>query len=246
MADHADIIDMLQHLAEIKGQADKAPPARLALYAELLAGFPREAVAGAIRALMLDTDPFFPQVGAIIAAIPAPKLDAEEAWRLARATLAGYQPQTRPHPKSGNPAVDGAIRALGGPEGCSWEDGIGQGIARRRFLEEYARQAATPEHTIWALGHGPREVPMIPGLEIPEWQAQKLIAAAAEAGRELPEGLRAAIEGRPERALVPGREEQAALPRPARPPLPPERREEIKAEIADGIAKLAEKMVMPA
>lgn len=227
-------------------------------YADELAALPLEASLAAIHRISLDSSEFFPPLGRIIAEVgeflrgdaadtgQAPILSPEDAWRLARTTISRYQPQTRPRPESGNPAVDAALRDLGGVAACRWEDGIGEGIIRRSFLERYERAAASGRHIAWALQHGPRETPVVAGLEIPEHEIARLADEAAGLGRTLPEPLARARDGEPERALVlDGRPREMALPPPAPRDLPPERRAAIREEIRAGIATLVRRLRMP-
>jgi hypothetical protein len=188
-----DTEGMLSMLAKAKNQ--KPDPEVIATYAEILAPYPPEAVAGAIVALAADASEFFPPVGKIIAAMArwlrgcvapngrAPVLSPDDAWRRARLTVAAYQPQTRPRPVSGNPAIDGALRQLGGVVACQWDDHVGEGIVRRRFLDEYERQIATPEHLTWALSPAATAPPAIRAIELPDGELDRLRLEAEQGGR---------------------------------------------------------------
>lgn len=252
------IMDWLGLLAEAKNRT--VAPAVYATYAKLLAPYPPEAVQAAILAIAGDTSEFFPPVGRIIAEMShwlrgnaadtgqAPVLSGEDAWRLARATIAAYQPQTRPRPASGNPAVDAALRELGGVAACRWEDGIGEGIARRAFLERYERQASTPEHIRWALASGPREPLVVPGLEVPEHELRRMVDAAADERLPVPPALARILDEEHERAVVlDGRPKSPppALPPPEPMVLDPERRRTMAESVKAGIARLAAGMRMP-
>jgi hypothetical protein len=252
------IMDWLGLLAEAKNRT--VAPAVYATYAKLLAPYPTEAVHAAILAIAADTSEFFPPAGRIIAEAgrwlrggpddtgPAPILSPEGAWRLARATISAYQPQTRPYPSSGNPAVDGALREMGGVRACQWEDTVGEGIIKRGFLGHYERLAATPAHIGWALAGGPRETPVIPGVEIPAHEIARWAAEARTLGRELPEPIARAASGQTERAAVLDGRDVAypvALPAPLAAPLDPERRRTMAESVKAGIARLAAGMRMP-
>lgn len=250
------IMDWLGTLADAKNRT--VAPKVLATYADMLAPYPTEAVQAAILAIAADTSEFFPPVGRVIAEVKrwlqgaaadtgqAPVLSAEGAWRLARQTIAAYQPQTRPRPASGNPAVDAALRDLGGVAACRWEDAVGEGIARRAFLAAYERHAATPEHLRWALAAGPRETPVVPGLEVPEHELRRLVAEAGAAGVAVAPALARLLDGGPERAAVLDGRPVAAVPAlPSGGPEPdPERRRTLSELVQDGIARLAAGMRM--
>lgn len=247
---------LLGKLALAKNQAVQPPV--IAAYAEILEPYPTEAVQAAILALAADESAFFPPVGKIIAEAgrwlrgaasdtgAAPILSPEGAWRLARATIAAHQPQTRPRPASGNPAVDAALRDLGGVAACRWDDAVGEGIMRRAFLAAYERHAATPEHLRWALTAGPRETPVIPGLEVPEHELRRLVDEADAAGVATPPALARLLDGGPERAAVPDGRPIAALPALPSGELEPdpERRRTLSGLVQAGIARLAAGMRM--
>lgn len=251
-----DIPAMLAMLALAKNQ--RVDPSVVATYAQILAPYPPEAVAGAIVALAADAGEFFPPVGRIIAAMArwlrgcvapngrAPVLAPDEAWRIARLTVSRFQPQTRPQPVSGNPAIDGAIRQLGGVIACQWDDHIAEGILRRRFLDEYERQIATPEHLAWALSPAATLPPVIHGIELPEREIAKLREQAAQDGRpEIAEALLAHTADRG--AVLDGRAAPPPYRLPARtgPALTPERREELRAEVAGAIGRLVDRWALP-
>lgn len=227
-------------------------------YADELAALPLEASLAAIHRISLDSSEFFPPLGRIIAEMGeflrgdaadtglAPVLSPEGAWRLARTTISRYQPQARPRPESGNPAVDAALRDLGGVAACRWEDAIGEGIVRRAFLERYERAASSARHIDWALLHGPRETPVVAGLEIPDHEIARMADEAAELGRALPEPLARARDGEPERAIaLDGRPREMALPPPPPREMSPSRRAAIREEVRAGIARLVGRLRMP-
>jgi hypothetical protein len=166
-----EIAELLGLLAMLKGKGIERPI--LDLYAETLVEYPPDLVRAAIRRHAESPDPFIPPVGALLATMvdllpPGLALDGEAAWKLARRVVSRHQPQTRPDPGgSGNPAVDAALAALGGPAALAWEGAEKEGYARRAFLAEYARHARTAEHLRWALAGGMAALPppVVRGIE---------------------------------------------------------------------------------
>jgi hypothetical protein len=243
-----DTPGMLAMLALAKNQ--RVDPGVIATYAQILAPYPPDAVAGAIVALAADAGEFFPPVGRVIAEMArwlrgcvapngrAPVLAPDEAWHAARLTISRYQPATRPQPLSGNPAIDGALRQLGGVAACQWDDHVGEGIVRRRFLDEYERQIATPEHLAWALSPAATLPPALPTIELPAHEIERFRRVAVA------EGLVRYIERRTV-VIGTGAPEPPALPPTVlADPLTPERRDELRAEVKAAIGQLAARWSM--
>lgn len=258
MSDHGtptDVPGMLAMLALAKNQ--RVDPSVVATYAQILAPYPTDAVAGAIVALAADAGEFFPPVGRIIAEMArwlrgcvapngrAPVLAPDEAWRVARLTVSRYQPQTRPQPTSGNPAIDGAIRQLGGVVACQWDDHVAEGILRRRFLDEYERQIATPEHLAWALSPAATQPLALPTIELPAHEIERFTRDARHEGRgEVADRLVRYIEARTTLVGVGAPEPPALPPTVFAEPLTPERREELRTEVKAAIGQLAARWSM--
>lgn len=250
-----DIPGMLAQLANWKNQ--RVSPAVIADYKAILDRYPTDAVAGAIAALGADSSEFFPPLGKIIAEMArwlrgcvaangrAPVLAPDEAWHLARLTISRYQPQSRPQPTSGNPAIDGALRQLGGVAACQWGDAVAEGIVRRRFLEEYERQIATPEHIAWALSPAATAPPVVEGLELPDREVARLLAEAEQTGRA--EVLTALLEGPRRAAVLDGKLRLDPLALPPGDGEPPtfEELAAFKDEVRAGVARLAALMRLP-
>lgn len=258
MSDHGtptDVPGMLAMLALAKNQ--RVDPCVVATYAQILAPYPPDAVAGAIVALAADAGEFFPPVGRIIAEMArwlrgcvapngrAPVLAPDEAWHAARLTISRYQPQTRPQPVSGNPAIDGAIRQLGGVAACQWDDHVAEGILRRRFLDEYERQIATPEHLAWALSPAATLPPSLPTIELPAHEIERFRRDAEREGRaDIADELVRHIERRTV-VIGAGAPEPPVLPPTVlAEPLTPERREELRTEVKAAIGQLAARWSM--
>ena len=250
------ILKALGQLAHSKNQ--RVDPEALAHYAQRLDAYPLEAIQGATLALEFAAGDFFPSLHQIVAEMArwlrgcvapngrAPVLAPDEAWHVARLTLSRYQPQSRPRPLSGNPAIDGALRQLGGVAACQWADPVGEGIVRRQFLAEYERQVASPEHVTWALSPAATAPPLIPGIEIPDHELARL---AAEAEREGRASALADLLAAPRRAAVPdGVPRPDPLALPARADDPPPTGDEVaarRAAIRDGIARIAARTALP-
>lgn len=254
----SEIIRALGRLADAKSQTPT--DGSFGVYARYLAPYPMEMIDAAIDALALSTNPHYPPVGLIVAEMArllrgqvgdtgrSPILSAEEAWQKARATIAAYQPQTRPQPLSDNPAIDNALRALGGARACQWVDAVGEGIVKRSFLAEYERQVSTPQHIAWALAGGALVPPVVPGLELPEYEIARLAAEARREGRDLPAPFAALAEGKPERAAVLDGDAPAypfALPAPLAESLTDERRAEIAGDFHGNITRIVDRMQLP-
>lgn len=250
-----DTPGMLAMLALAKNQ--RVDPGVIATYAQILAPYPPDAVAGAIVALAADAGEFFPPVGRVIAEMArwlrgcvapngrAPVLAPDEAWHAARLTISRYQPATRPQPMSGNPAIDGALRQLGGVAACQWDDHVGEGIVRRRFLDEYERQIATPEHLAWALSPAATLPPSLPTIELPAHELERFRRDATREGRaEIADGLVRYIEERTAVIGLGAPEPPVLPPTVLAEPLTPERREELRAEVKAAIGQLAARWSM--
>jgi hypothetical protein len=187
-AAYQQVIDWVYLLADTKNK--KLEDRVAAVYAQVLVAYPPDLVYRAIIACAADADPWVPPVGAIVARIaahlrtaPGPRgvpaiLAPGDAWKLARRAIAGFQPQTRPDPTSGDPAIDAALRAIGGLAACTWEDHIGEGTIRRAFLKAYEEASATAEHVGWALRTGGRRA-VFPALELPAPERARLAAGGA-------------------------------------------------------------------
>lgn len=201
MSAEAQIADWMYLLGDLKG---KKVERRVAdAYAGILVAYPLELVRHAVMAAAADPDPFIPPVGGIIrlialrlADLPGPHgrpaiLLPGDAWAIARRTIASFHRETRPDPPSGDPAIDAALRRVGGFHACKWEDHIGEGIVRRAFLDAYQETATTPEHIAWALATGGRRV-VVPGF-VPVEGAPWTARAALPDGRARPDPLTLAL-----------------------------------------------------
>lgn len=263
--DHdAQIMALIYTLGRSK---NKPPSAEVAdTYVELLGGYPLELLAHAIAALIADPGAWFPTVGQIVAAmlaclrgLPAdsgtpPILPNDAAWRLALLTIRSYQPQTRPRPTSNNPAVDAAIRRLGGVAELGStlvhadEDRKGKAILRRDFLVAYEEEVGKPEHLRWVLTTGGARPYAVPGLEVPDAELARLEAEARQQGRALPPALDAVAQRLPERAaLLDGRPPASvypALPAPSTP-LTPEQRQALRAAMLTQARAMEDRMRLP-
>jgi hypothetical protein len=253
------IFKALGLLADAKG-VKPLEPDHFKAYARYLEPYPGGLIVAAIDALAVDPNPFFPAVGQIVGEMarllrtrvgehgPPPILSNEEAWRAARATIASYQPQTRPQPRSGNPAVDEALRSLGGVRACQWHDAVGEGIVRRAFLEEYEQQVRRPGQLALALRGEARIPPLLPGLELPGYEVARLRAEAERRGVPPPAFALRIAAGQPERAaILDGRPAPAPHTLPPRLPVPltEERRAALRAEAKERLAQLAARMRVP-
>lgn len=253
------IVGRLKRLAFSKNKP--ASPDVLEAYADILLPYPLELIDAAIVAIMHDTSEWFPPVGAIIAQMGGELrgmvsdtgrpliMPVDQAWATARRTISAYAKETRPNPQSGNPAIDGAIREMGGAVACQWSDDIAAGIVKRDFFKAYERQIVKPAVIAWSLSPAGRAPTEIAGIEIPQHEIDALTEAAQTTGvpLPLPPLLRAAATG--DLPTAPIRKAAAPLPQlPAShaPPPSPERRAQIAAETRESIAKLAGKMRLSA
>lgn len=256
-AEHAEIMGQwLLDLAEFKrppGYTSK----QAAAYGWELAQFPVPAVREAIDRHKADDATFCPAYGQILATLVAiaaegwagdraPVLPPDEAWRLACRATSRYQPQTRPTVASGNPAVDGAVREVGGGAAFQCADMKGHEILRGRFLDAYRRQSGTTAHLAWALRFGPVQPVPIAAIELTPGQ---IAAARDEAAREgLPEPayIARALSGAP--GYVPDGTAPPQLPSPALRDehLTPERRAAVNEDVRRGIARVVSRLRLPA
>lgn len=201
----------------------------------------------------------------------APILGNDQAWRRALLTVRAYQPETRPRPTSNNPAIDAAIARLGGVTAMGRiiaEDSRRQedskdvpvnqrprradptalNVLRRDFLQAYEEEAKKPEHLRWALDTGGTRPLLLPGKEIPGEEIARIEAGAQAAMLALPAVIEevAARDTQERGAWLGHRKAEAiypALPAPSTP-LTPERRLELKEELARGFAALSERMTL--
>ncbi|MGN6811019.1 MAG: hypothetical protein ACTHMP_09100, partial [Thermomicrobiales bacterium] len=89
---------------------------------------------------------------------------------------------------------------------------------------------------------------VVPGLELPDHEQERLKTEANRLGRPLPAPLRQAVAGTPERAAVVTTTPEplpAALPAPEPAPLPDEQRQAMREEIKAGIARMVARMRLP-
>lgn len=247
------IIDQLKVLARLKNK--KHDPESAAYYAQVLSAYPEEMVRAGIMRHAADPDPFIPPVGAIIGMIASVLMDTEgarspilppgEAWKIARSTIAAYHPQTRPNPSAQDPAIDRALRQIGGVSGSRWEDAIGEGTIRRAFLKAYDDAIRLPEHISWAIRTGGRKA-VIPGKEVPLNERARFSDEAAARAMDLPRWLETGIDDTRAVVLDGSPPPRSLLPAHAHAPVSPERRAALAEDVKRSLVALAARMRIPA